>query len=171
MDAIDRALSGINPRSRFYVDATGVATAIWLSSDIVQFREADVRPIVGRDETELHVLNQVVSTALEITRDTTTRYTSSVALDLDDDADTGVFEGTLEGDSNEATFVLEFRQDNGSYFPNHLEVNGFITGRANSRDHPIPRCRYGTGAVGNLYHRCQLLSDRQHHPYTGGQQR
>ena len=72
-------------------------------------------------------MNQVVSTALEITRDTTTRYTSSAALDLDDDADTGVFEGTLDGGSVDATFALELRQDNGSYFPNHSEVNGSIT--------------------------------------------
>ena len=122
------ALEGINPRSRFYVDAVGVATAIWLSSDIVQFREADVRPYrVPRRNGAARSESSCLDCSRNHARYDYPLHVQRAALDLDDDGDTGVFEGTLEGDSNEATFVLEFRQDNGSYFPNHLEVNGFIT--------------------------------------------
>ena len=124
---IDNALAGLNPRSKFYVDATGTARVVWLSGNIVQFRASEVRPSLSRDDTELHVLNQIVAPALEITRTTTTRYTSSAALDLDDDMDTVVFEGTLEGGSEDATFALDLRQDNGTYFPHHSEVNESIT--------------------------------------------
>ena len=126
-DGISNALSGINPRSRFYVDAAGIATAVWLSSEIEQFRAGEVRPAVSREDSELHVINQVVATALDVTRTTTTRWDSTAIVDLDDDADVVVFEGTLEGDDLLALWAFEFRQPNGTYFPYHAEVNGSLT--------------------------------------------
>ena len=127
VDGIGNALAGINPRSKFFVDAAGVARVVWLSEDIQQFRANEVRPIVDFDDTELHVINQVVATALDITRTTTTRHTSTAAFDLDDDADTVIFEGTLDGGDENARWAFEFRQPNGTYFPHHTDVNGSLT--------------------------------------------
>ena len=127
IDGIGNALAGINPRSKFFVDAAGVARVVWLSEGIQQFRANEVRPIVDFDDTELHVINQVVATALDVTRTTTTRHTSTAAFDLDDDADTVIFEGTLEGGDENARWAFEFRQPNGTYFPHHDDVNGSLT--------------------------------------------
>ena len=124
---IGNALAGINPRSKFFVDAAGVATVVWLSEDIQQYRANEIRPLVSFDDTELHVINQVVATALDITRTTTTRHTSSAVFNLDDDADTVIFEGTLDGDDENARWAFEFRQPNGTYFPHHDDVNGSLT--------------------------------------------
>ena len=127
VDGIGNALAGINPRSKFFVDAVGVARVVWLSEGIRQFRANEIRPIVAFDISELHVINQVVATALDVTRTTTTRYTSAAAFDLDDDADTVIFEGTLEGGDENARWAFEFRQPNGTYFPHHANVNGSLT--------------------------------------------
>ena len=126
-DGIENALAGLNPRSKFYVDATGTARVVWLSGDIVQFRASEIRPSLSRDDTELHVLNQIIAPALEVTRVTTNRHTSSMAFDLDDDASTEIFNGTLEGGSEDAIWSLDLRQDDGSYFPHHAEVDGDLT--------------------------------------------
>ena len=127
IDGIGNALAGINPRSKFFVDAAGIARVVWLSEDIEQFRANEVRPLVSFDISELHVINQVVATALDVTRTTTTRHTSTMAFDLDDDADTVIFEGTLEGGDENARWAFEFRQPNGTYFPHHADVNGSLT--------------------------------------------
>ena len=119
VDGIGNALAGINPRSKFFVDAAGVARVVWLSEGIQQFRANEVRPIVDFDDTELHVINQVVATALDITRTTTTRHTSTATFDLDDDADTVIFEGTSRGRRRKRAWAFEFRQPNGTYFPHH----------------------------------------------------
>ena len=127
VDGITEALAGINPRSKFYVDAAGVLQVVWLSSDIQAFRAGMIRPDLAYDFSALHVINQVLATALDLTRTTTTRYTSTVAVDLDDDMDTVIFEGTLEGGADNARFALNFRQPNGTYFPYHADVDGHLT--------------------------------------------
>ena len=114
---ITEALAGINPRSKFYVDAAGNVQVVWLSANIQPFRADMIRADLSRDFSALHVINQVVATALDLDRTTTTRYTSSVAVDLDDDMDTVVFEGTLEGGADNTRWALNFRQPNGTYFP------------------------------------------------------
>ena len=59
-----RRWPGINPRSKFYVDAAGVAQVVWLSADIQAFRADMIRPDLTRDFSALHVINQVVATAV-----------------------------------------------------------------------------------------------------------
>ena len=127
VDGIGNALAGINPRSKFFVDAAGVARVVWLSEGIQQFRANEVRPIVDFDDTELHVINQVVATALDVLPARRRRGTRQrCAFDLDDDADTVIFEGTLEGGDENARWAFEFRQPNGTYFPHHTDVNGSV---------------------------------------------
>ena len=107
-DGIAQALAGINPRSKFYVDAAGVAQVVWLSANIQPFRAEMIRPDLSRDFSALHVINQVVATALDLTRTTVLRYTSAVIVDLDDDMDTVIFEGTLAGGADNTRWALLF---------------------------------------------------------------
>ena len=76
------ALAGINPRSRYWIDATGVLRVTWIPANIKQYGLADTRKGIRFKETDLHVINQVLVPSIDVSRVTTTRFTSAVAVDL-----------------------------------------------------------------------------------------
>ena len=124
---IATALAGINPRSRYWIDATGVLRVTWIPANIKQYGLADTRKGIRFKETDLHVINQVLVPSIDVSRVTTTRWTSTVAYDLTDDDDTVIYQATLQGGSDNATLAFRLRQLNGTYFPAHADVTATLT--------------------------------------------
>ena len=123
------ALAGINPRSKYWVDAVGRLRVRWLSRNLQQFRQREVRPDLRFNETERHLINQVLAPDVEVNRVATTRWESTTAVDLSDDADTVIYQAVVTfADSAEAAqWSYLLRQDNGTYFGNHPDVVANLT--------------------------------------------
>ena len=121
------ALSGINPRSKHFVDAPGKFCVAWLSRDLQHFTQQEVLPGLGFGYSDIHVINQVLAPAVDVSRVTTTRWTSTTAFDLTDDEDTVVYQDVLTGGADNATWAFRLRQPNGTYFSVHSDVVANLT--------------------------------------------
>ena len=121
------ALSGINPRSKHFVDAPGKFCVAWLSRNVQHFTQQEVLPGLGFDYSDIHVINQVLAPAVDVSRVTTTRWTSTAAFDLTDDEDTVIYQDVLTGGADDATWAFQLRQPNGTYFSVHSDVAANLT--------------------------------------------
>lgn len=123
---IARALAGINPRSKYWVGADGTLRVRWLSQDIRQLGQRDIRPDLRFKESDLHVINQVVVPSVDVSRVTTTHWTSTATVNLTDDADTVIYQQVVTI-AAEAQWSYRLRQANGTYFQAHPDVLANLT--------------------------------------------
>ena len=125
------ALAGINPRSKHWVDATGRLRVRWLSPslNLKQFQQREVRPDLRFNETERHLINQVLAPDVDVSRVATTRWTSTTPFELADDEDTVIYQDvvTFADSAEDASWSYQFRHDNGNYFGTHPNVAASLT--------------------------------------------